>query len=133
VQSFDWRTLRALRQRDAGIATACLTIESERFNTLRADATGASPWHDGLKLADHGGSLAQLVRAAGCTIWSPFWRNLDADLVRSARKIGLRVIPWTVNEPADIERVLDLDIDGLITDYPDRAREILRRRGIAVD
>lgn len=133
VQSFDWRTLRALRRRDNGIPTACLTIESDRFNTLRADASGASPWHDGLKLADHRGSLPKLVRAAGCAAWSPFWRNLNATDVLDARRLGLAVIPWTVNEPSDIERMLDLNVDGLITDYPDRAREILRRRGVAVD
>jgi glycerophosphoryl diester phosphodiesterase len=38
-----------------------------------------------------------------------------------------------VNEPADMERVLDLGVDGIITDYPDRARSILAKRGVPVD
>jgi glycerophosphoryl diester phosphodiesterase len=50
--------------------------------------------------------------------------------VVEARALGLRVIPWTVNEPAAIERVLDLAVDGLITDYPDRARAQIQRRGL---
>jgi glycerophosphoryl diester phosphodiesterase len=66
-------------------------------------------------------------------VWSPFWRNVSAALVAEARALGLAVVPWTVNAPADIERMLDLGVDGLITDYPDRAREVFARRGIAVD
>lgn len=133
VQSFDWRTLRALKRIAPSIRTVCLTIEAESMNTVREDASGASPWHDGLKRADHGGSLPRTVRAAGCAAWSPLWRNLTPELVGEARGLGLAVVPWTVNEPADIERMLDLGVDGLITDYPDRARRVLAKRGVPVD
>ena len=133
VQSFDWRALLALKRLAPGIRTACLTIESIGMNTVREDAGGASPWHAGLKRADHSGSLLRTAQAAGCTIWSPLWRNLTAELVAEARALGLAVIPWTVNEPADIERMLDLAVDGLITDYPDRARAVLARRNVQVD
>jgi glycerophosphoryl diester phosphodiesterase len=40
------------------------------------------------------------------------------------------VVPWTVNEPGYIERFLDLNVDGLITDYPERVRAELARRGL---
>lgn len=133
IQSFDWRALLALKRLAPGVRTACLTIESNGMNTVREDATGASPWHAGLKRADHGGSLLRTARAAGCTIWSPFWRNVTVELVAEARALGLAVIPWTVNEPVDIERMLDFAVDGLITDYPDRARAVLDRRSVRVD
>ena len=133
VQSFDWRALLALKRLAPGVRTACLTIESNGMNTVREDATGASPWHAGLKRADHGGSLLRTVSAAGCAIWSPFWRNLTVELVAEARALGLAVIPWTVNEPADIDCMLDLAVDGLISDYPDRARAVLARRNVRVD
>jgi glycerophosphoryl diester phosphodiesterase len=133
VQSFDWRSLRALQRIAPTIRTVCLTIESSGMNTVREDASGASPWHAGLRRADYGGSLPRTVRAAGCAAWSPFWRNLTAELVTEARDLGLAVIPWTVNEPSDIERMLDIGVDGLITDYPDRARAVLDRRGVRVD
>jgi hypothetical protein len=112
VQSFDWRTLRALKRIAPEIPTACLTVEAEPMDTVRADASGASPWHDGLKRADHGGSLPRTVRAAGREAWSPFWRNLTPGLAAEARGLGLAVVPWTVNEPGDIERMLDLGVDG---------------------
>jgi glycerophosphoryl diester phosphodiesterase len=133
VQSFDWRTLRALKRIAPSIRTACLTVEAEGMNTVREDASGASPWHDGLKRSDYADSLPRTVQAAGCSAWSPLWRNLTPELVGEARGLGLAVVPWTVNEPADIERMLDLGVDGLITDYPDRARRVLARRGVAVD
>jgi glycerophosphoryl diester phosphodiesterase len=133
VQSFDWRSLRALKRIAPAIRTVCLTIESNGMNTVREDASGASPWHDGLKRADYGGSLPRAVQAAGCSAWSPLWRNLTPELVAEAHRLGLAVVAWTVNEPADIEQALDLGVDGLITDYPDRARSILARRGVPVD
>lgn len=133
VQSFDWRSLRALKRVAPEIPTACLTIEAEAMDTVLADASGASPWHDGLKRSDHGGSLPRTVRVAGCAAWSPFWRNLTPGLVAEARELGLAVVPWTVNDPADMERMLDLGVDGLITDYQDRARGVFARRGVSVD
>jgi glycerophosphoryl diester phosphodiesterase len=133
VQSFDWRSLRALKRIAPAISTVCLTIESNGMNTVREDGSGASPWHDGLRRADHGGSLPRTVQAAGCAAWSPFWRNLTPELTAESRALGLVVIPWTVNEAADIERMLEFGVDGLITDYPDRARAVFARRGVAVD
>ena len=46
-----------------------------------------------------------------------------------AKAPGLRVIPWTVNERADMERLIDLGVDGLISDYPDRLRAVLADNG----
>ncbi len=133
VQSFDWRTLVEMKRLAPQIATVCLTIESSGMNTVRVANDGASPWHAGLKPADHGGSLPRLVQAAGCSTWSPFWRNVSEELVQEAHALGLKVVPWTVNEPAEMERLVALRVDGLITDYPDRARRALAAKGIAVD
>jgi glycerophosphoryl diester phosphodiesterase len=44
--------------------------------------------------------------------------------------LGLQVIPWTVNEVADMRRLMDWGVDGIITDYPDRLREVMRERGL---
>ena len=40
------------------------------------------------------------------------------------------VLPWTVNDPADMARLIDMSVDGLITDYPDRARKVMADKGI---
>ncbi len=127
IQSFDWRTLIEVRRLAPEIATACLTIETERFSTVRPGHDGASPWHAGLKSADHGASVPRLIAAAGCSTWSMFWRDLSEPRVREARALGLKVLPWTVNETADMKRLIDWGVDGLITDYPDRLIELRRR------
>ena len=126
VQSFDWRTLLEVRRLAPEIATACLTIETERSSTVRPGPDGASPWHAGLKAADHGGSVPRLVAAAGCSTWSMFWRDLTEPRVREAKALGLKVLPWTVNATADMKRLIDWGVDGLITDYPDRLIELRR-------
>jgi glycerophosphoryl diester phosphodiesterase len=42
----------------------------------------------------------------------------------------LRILPWTVNDPGDMARLIDLGVDGLITDYPDRLRQVLAAKGM---
>jgi glycerophosphoryl diester phosphodiesterase len=133
VQSFDWRTLIEVKRLAPHIETVCLSIESSGMNTVRPGPGGASPWHAGLKAADHGYSLVQLAKAAGCSGWSPFWRNVTAEMVAEAHALGLKIVPWTVNEPDEMARLAALGVDGLITDYPDRAKLVLTARGISIN
>lgn len=130
IQSFDWRTLVEARRLAPDIATACLTIVAETMNTVLPGPAGASPWHAGLRAADHGGSLPRTVKAAGCDTWSMFWRNLTPELAAEARALGLKLVPWTVNDPKEMARLLDLGVDGIITDYPDRLRKVMADRGM---
>jgi len=132
LQSFDWRTLRAAKAIAPAIDTACLTSESPGFDTVRPDASGASPWHAGLSLGAHGGSLPRLVKAAGCDAWSANAPSLTAERIDEAHALKLRVLAWTVNDPSEMARLIDLGVDGLITDYPDRACEVMRARGVAL-
>lgn len=106
VQSFDWRTLHAVERAAPEIATVYLTGRRR------------------------GGSQPQAVHAAGGRIWSPHYEELDSAALIEARGLELKVVPWTVNEPGFIERFLDLGVDGLITDYPERVRAELTRRGM---
>ncbi len=126
IQSFDWRSLRRVQQLEPDIPTACLTLQAKQAGNTRDAA-----WTAGLRLADHG-SVPRLVQAAGCRVWSPNAGAVTPPLVQEAHSLGLTVLPWTVDEVADMERLVDWDVDGLITDYPDRLRALLQRRGVAV-
>jgi glycerophosphoryl diester phosphodiesterase len=68
------------------------------------------------------------VAAADCQTWSPHYRNARPDEIAAARALGLKVIPWTVNERADMERLIAQGVDGIITDYPDRLRAVMAAR-----
>ncbi len=125
VQSFDWRTLVEIRKLAPEIVTVCLTIESQNMNTV---APTPSPWLAGMDAK--GGSLQQMAKAAGCSAWSPFLRNVTAANVAASHQLDLDVIPWTVNDPAEMARLIDLNVNGLITDYPDRALKVMAEKGI---
>lgn len=106
VQSFDWRTLRVVEREAPEIGTVYLTGRRR------------------------GGSQPRAVHDAGGRIWSPNYEELDSPALVEARQLGLKVVPWTVNEPGYIARFLDLGVDGIITDFPERVRAELARRGM---
>jgi glycerophosphoryl diester phosphodiesterase len=116
VQSFDFAALRRVQSIAPEIPTSCLT---SRETVQRGDA-GPSVWTAGLDVDSFDGSTPRLVHAAGCRVWSPDFETIDRDTIQQAHSLGLRVVPWTVNEPADIERMVAWGIDGIISDYPDR-------------
>lgn len=127
LQSFDWRTLQAARTLAPDLPLAALTARLPAIDNL-ADAR----WTAGRTLAGHGGSVPRMVKALGAAVWSPFHNELTPELLAEARSLGLRVVPWTVNDPARIETLIGWGVDGLISDYPTRVREALARRGMAL-
>lgn len=129
IQSFDWRAVLAARRLAPEIATSGLTVETAAMNNVAAVEGSPSPWLGGIDPARYGGSVPRSVLAAGCGTWSPYWRSLDAALVAQSHALGLKVVPWTVNSPEDIAAVIGMGVDGLITDYPDRAIKVLANQG----
>jgi len=100
IQSFDFRILKVVEKEAPEIATAYLT-EGKRSDPAK-------------------------VREAGARTWAPDYRDLDGAKVAQARALGLRIVTWTVNEPDAIRHVLGLELDGIISDYPDRVRALLK-------
>ena len=125
VLSFDWRTLVEVKKLAPEIRTVCITQSTPNFD----NATN-STWTAGLELSRHDGSVPKLVRAAGCNTWSSFFRNLTPATIAEGQSLGLTVLPWTVNDPVDMARLIDWKVDGLITDYPDRARKVMVDKGL---
>ncbi len=126
LQSFDWSLLQSSQRIAPEIGLAFLTVQQPRSNNL---ASGV--WSAGLRQRDFKDAPAMLA-AAGAKLWSPNFNDLSRRLLERAREEGLRVVPWTVNEITDMGRLIDWGVDGLITDYPDRLRAVLERRGMAL-
>ncbi|MFD9705185.1 glycerophosphodiester phosphodiesterase [Lentzea sp. NPDC059081] len=121
IQSFDWGTLMRMRQVEPRIPLVALT-QPEML-------VPGSPWTGGLELADFGGSVAKAVKSFGAKALSPVHTMTTKELVADAHRQGLVVVPWTVDDVPRMHEVIDTGIDGLITDYPDRLRKVLRERG----
>ncbi|HTC07624.1 MAG TPA: glycerophosphodiester phosphodiesterase [Acetobacteraceae bacterium] len=122
IESFDWRGPRHVRRIRPNYPLAWLT----RPETVR----DAAIWWGGPVAGDYGGSIPRAVAAEGGGTWAPHHADLTASQVEEARALGLLVLPWTVNEADDMRRLLNADVDGLITDRPDIARKVLAAEGI---
>ena len=125
IQSFDWRTLRVVQKEAPEIRTMYLT--SPR-TLARAPGGGPSPWLAGFDADRHGGSVPKAVHAAGGRIWAPNQTTLTPGLRAEARALGVLVIPWTVNDPAMMNKLLDMQVDGIISDRPDLVQIEMRKR-----
>lgn len=121
--SFDWRTLRRVRELEPAIETTCITVESAQGTNTRHPVMMVGMARDAYSSAAH------MAKAAGCAAWSPNYQSLDAERVRAASALGLKILPWTVNEVADMDKLIAWGVDGIVTDYPDRLRAALRRAG----
>jgi len=92
---------------------------------LRAQERSSAPWAGGFDRSKYG-SVIKAAKAAGADGWFPYFPDINRATLTEARDLGLKVAAWTVNEPADLERLADLGVDGLCTDYPDRLARILK-------
>lgn len=140
IESFDWRTLQVVQREAPDLPTVYLTAQQKFMDnvctgplagtaSIAAADCQPSAWTAGYQLRDHE-SVPRMVKAAGGATWSPYFGDVTARSVKEAQSLGLRVVVWTVNEPAQIVKMLDLGVDGIISDRPDRVREEMGRRGM---
>jgi glycerophosphoryl diester phosphodiesterase len=130
IQSFDWRTLKVVQKIAPEIPTVCLTLERGPDDNIQRGRPGASPWTAGLDVDDFAGSVPRLVKAAGCAVWSPFFRDVSDAALAEAKSLGLQTVVWTVDAPDDMDALIARGVDGIITDYPDRLRAAMTRHGM---
>lgn len=97
IQSFDVRALQEVKRRDPSIPVALLIAETGGFER-DLEKLGFTP-----------------------DIYSPNFHLVNSKLVESCHQNGIKIIPWTVNEEEDMLEMLEMGVDGLITDFPDIA------------
>lgn len=61
-------------------------------------------------------------------IYSPHFELVTKDLVKAVHKKGMTILPWTVDEYADLQKMIKLKVDGIITNYPDRAVKLIHHK-----
>jgi glycerophosphoryl diester phosphodiesterase len=130
ILSFDWRTLQIVQRDYPNVATVYLTLQAKGLDNVMANSEVESPWNAGFTFKKHG-SIPRMIKAAGGTHWSSNWRELNAANIAEAKRLGLKVLAWTVNDRETMLTMLDLGVDGLVTDRPDIAIDVLKERKIA--
>lgn len=140
IQSFDWGALMRMREVEPRLPIVALT----NYDFLQVGQPGASPWLGGIDIDDFGGDPIAAVTSFGADAFSPvhgfpqhgsvtdenYEPYVTADMVKHAHDNGLALIPWTINDKPTMRKLLDDGVDGIITDYPDRLREVLAERGM---
>lgn len=104
LQSFDFRTLRAMRAIDPEIRLSAL-FEDPRYDDI-------------LGVTDHDKSFAHILEITGAQILSPDQNLVTPENVAQAHKAGAQVAPWTVNTPEGWQKMADAHVDAIITDDP---------------
>ncbi|OBZ79244.1 Cytochrome b-c1 complex subunit Rieske, mitochondrial [Grifola frondosa] len=146
-QSFDWRTLIAMKTVNPSILTSAL-IDND---TAIMSDNSTSPWLGGLRLDAFPGptAAAQVAQAAysiGADILSPAAESSSTpvpdpdmpgyitfttrDMIEEAHRLGMLVKVWTVNRMNIVDQILDWKVDGIITDYPNVVRRVVKHRGL---
>ncbi|MFF1384622.1 glycerophosphodiester phosphodiesterase [Arthrobacter sp. NPDC058288] len=135
IQSFDWGSLRLVQEADPQIRTVALTNK----DFLQAGQPGSSPWLGGIDADDFGGDLVNAASHLGFDAISPvhgtpqngtvadpgYVPYVTADMVNRAHAAGMQVIPWTVDDKPTMRALISAGVDGIITDYPDRLRQVM--------
>jgi glycerophosphoryl diester phosphodiesterase len=106
IQSFDFRVLRYWHEKYPEVRLAAL-VENKKSVDVNLTDLGFTP-----------------------SIYSPYYKLISKEAVKELHDKKVRVIPWTVNEPGDMLSLKGMDVDGFITDYPDRAAKFRRTLNI---
>ncbi|KAF8458950.1 glycerophosphoryl diester phosphodiesterase [Terfezia claveryi] len=141
IQSFDWRTLIGIKKKFPSTRTVALIDDT----TIIPDDRGVSgyPWLGGIDLQkDYGGDWVKAAKGIKATVLSPVHGTgggtanspeykpfVTKEIVKRAHKLGLQVVPWTVDDEVTINKLITDGVDMIISDYPERVKHVARDRG----
>ncbi|SDN24523.1 glycerophosphoryl diester phosphodiesterase [Fictibacillus solisalsi] len=140
IQSFDWGSLMRMREVEPRLPIVALT-NGPQF--LQPGQPGASPWLGGIDIDDFNGDLVAAAHSFGANAISPvhgfpqdgkitdenYEPYVTKQMVDKAHQAGMKVIPWTVDDIPTMNKLINDGADGLITDYPDRLRQVMAQHG----
>ena len=126
--SFDWRVLREIKNYNPEIPRAYLSFEQQGSGSF-GNIYDQSPWMDFTPLHNNV-DLPKLIKALGGQAWHPFYRNVTEKIVETSHNENLPVNVWTVNEEEDMLRMIDIGVDGIMTDYPVQLKELCEKKNI---
>ncbi len=134
LQSFDWQTLIEMKKLNPNISTSALWQEQPSWGrdseSLRRYEKKKSPWLGGLDIKDYQGNPVKAAHAIGADIISPYYTEISKQDVDEAHSLDMKIVPWTVNNEKDMNMLLDMGVDGIISDKPWLLKQVLEKRNI---
>jgi glycerophosphoryl diester phosphodiesterase len=128
LHSFDWDLLKVCQAYAPDLPTSFLTYLNPPQTHYGEDSSRTvSPEFTGCEE-----TIPQLVKDAGGKLWCPYFEDVSQDIIDQAKELGLIVAVWTVNEPADIKRMLGFGVDAIVTDYPGRVQRLIADYGYRI-
>ncbi len=129
VSSFDWRTLTEIKNQYPEISRAYLTYQQVRGMKIKKTIYNRSPWMSFLPFyEDH--ELPKIIKSQGGKAWHPYRKDITKKLVDISHQEDLPVNVWTVNEEYEMLKMIEYGVDGIMTDYPLRLKELCEKENI---
>ncbi|WP_369807221.1 glycerophosphodiester phosphodiesterase [Mycobacterium sp. 1081908.1] len=124
IQSFDWRSLPMVHRVEPSIPLVALYDEQTW--------APASPWLNGIDAAVVGDPAIGALMVGANAVSPQYQLITGKPYVDRAHSLGLKVIPWTVNEADAMTQQIEYGVDGIITDYPTVARGVMAQLGMTL-
>ena len=127
LHSFDWDLLKECQKVAPEIPRSFLSELPENSEGT-SDNTSEEVTPD---FSSFKSSIPKAIADQNGQMWCPYFKDLTSVLLKEAHALGLLVCTWTVNEIEDIENMIDIGVDGIVTDYPDRVQGVFSSRGMS--
>jgi glycerophosphoryl diester phosphodiesterase len=128
ILSFDWRALVYCLKHHPEIPVIFLSYSSPTLDNVKSGRPGPSPWTAGIDVDDFMGSVPKAIHHLGGKLWGPQFRSLTADELAEAHGLGIQVFPWVVDDKDDMDILIRMGVDGIITNRPDIYRSLIEAR-----
>jgi len=129
ISSFDWRILREVKKQSPEIPRAYLTFQQEKGMKIKKTIYSKSPWIDHIPLTIVY-DLPKIIKELGGSAWHPYYKDINKKAVEDAHDNNLPVNVWTVNDEDDMLKMVEYGVDGIMTDYPLRLKEVCEKENI---
>jgi len=129
ISSFDWRILYELKKQNPKILRGFLTLQQD-LSTKKKTIFEGSPWIGKKFTSDDLFLLPKIIKSLEGHVWSAFYKDVTKQNIDLAHELGLAVNVWTVNRENDILRMIEYEVDGIITDHPTRAQDLCVAKNI---
>jgi glycerophosphoryl diester phosphodiesterase len=128
--SFDWRVLREIKEQSPETPRAYLTFQQQTGTKISGTIYDQSPWMDFMPLKN-AIELPILIASLGGQAWHPYYRDITKKMIQNSHEANLPVNVWTVNDEDEMLKMIEYGVDGIMTDYPLKLKDLCEKNNIS--